>query len=70
MIKPASSARDLSGVFAVELRKQAHDDTPSQQRASRGLEDEDSGDLSTTTQEEIAPEEIPLEAHPKVSFFA
>jgi hypothetical protein len=76
MIKPSNAAPDLSGIFAVEFRKQARDEAPAHQRAARGLEDEESEDASSTVEEEGSPEEIALDLQspsslrPKVSFFA
>jgi len=42
MVKPLRPDVDLSGIFAVEFRKQTEDETyeSSQQQAARGLEDE------------------------------
>ena len=48
-VKPVQSAPDLAGVFAVEFRRQAQDDsyTSSQRKAARGLEDEErDGDVA------------------------
>ena len=64
MIKPSSP--DLSGAFAVEFRKQANGEAFSRQRAARGLEDEDSEDLSASA-DEAAPH---AQSHSQVSFFA
>lgn len=43
VVRPSRTNDDLSGVFSVEFRKQNQDETytPSHQKASRGLEDED-----------------------------
>ena len=41
-VRPAISAPDLPGIFAVEFRKQSRDDTADRrERAARGLEDEE-----------------------------
>lgn len=71
-IKPTSAVRDLSGVFAVELRKQAQDDAPEHQRAARGLEDEESEEVSASSEDEDSPDEIALDEQPQsnISFFA
>ena len=78
MVKPASSAPDLAGVFAIEFRGQDQQESysPSQQSAARGLEDEEpdqellvQGDEDTRenalfdSQQHAAPRN-------KVSFFA
>jgi hypothetical protein len=72
MIRKPLASTDLSGVFAVELRKQANDDAPAHQRAARGLEDEEAADVLSGPENEdtpggIAPDTQP---HTKVSFFA
>jgi hypothetical protein len=47
MVKPPAQAPDLAGVFAVELRKQDEEENYSgNQRASRGLEEEDERGLN------------------------
>jgi hypothetical protein len=65
MIRASSPAPDLSGVFAVELRKQAHDEAP-------GLEDEEADDASASAAGEGSPDEMAPDDQPhgKVSFFA
>ncbi len=78
MIKPSSSAPDLSGVFAVEFRGQQRDeaDSPGHQRASRGLEDEESEQEPLVEGDEESPENFSFDSqqksapHRKVSFFA
>ena len=76
MIRKSSSSPDLSGVFAVELRKQAHDDASADERDARGLEDEEAEDESASAEDESSSEEIVNEGDPqaasasKVSFFA
>jgi hypothetical protein len=75
MIK-SSPSPDLSGVFAVELRKQAHDEAPARQRAARGLEDEEEDDASSAAEGENSLQEIAVDRDPQagpastVSFFA
>jgi len=76
MVKPSSPSPDPSGVFGVEFRKQAHDEAPARQSVARGLEDEESEDAGSSTEDETSPEEIELELvspagpHSAVSFFA
>lgn len=72
MIKPSSPASDLSGVFAVELRKQAHEHAAGPESLARGLEDEEADDASTSAEDEGSPDDIEPDAQPhsKVSFFA
>ena len=77
MIKPTTSSPDLTGVFAIEFRGQ-QDQTYSRgnQRATRGLEDEESGDellaeVADQTIEEPTRNSEHQSASPrKVSFFA
>jgi hypothetical protein len=77
MIKPATSSPDLTGVFAIEFRGQ-QDETysPGNQRAARGLEDEESRDESQAEAADQAAEEPSLDSEHqpawprKVSFFA
>lgn len=67
---------DLSGVFAVELRKQAGDDAPQTKRAARGLEDEEADDAASNAESNSVPDQAAIDcdrlAAPsaKVSFFA
>jgi hypothetical protein len=76
-VKPLASIPDLSGVFAVEFRGQEQDESysSSNQRAARGLEDEEP-EASTAETDEQPVEEIAIEAdqqsepHRKVNFFA
>jgi hypothetical protein len=70
MIKPSSP--DLSGVFAVGFRKQANGAAFSRQRAALGLEDEDSEDISASTDNQGASDEAAprAQSHSQVSFFA
>ena len=76
-IKPPASSPDLTGVFAIEFRGQ-QDETysPGNQRAARGLEDEESGDESLVEAADQLVEELSLDsehqpASPrKVSLFA
>lgn len=78
MVKPSSSSRDLSGVFAIEFRSQSQDESysPSQKRAARGLEDEESEDESLVEENEQSRNETSRDsdwqATPRrqVSFFA
>ena len=72
MIRASSPAPDLSGVFAVELRKQAHDEAPAHEHVARGLEDEEADDASASAAGEGSPDEMAPDAQPhgKVSFFA
>jgi hypothetical protein len=66
MVKPTTSSPDLTGVFAIEFRGQQEETySPANQRAARGLEDEESGDESLAE-----PAEQPVEAPRKFSFFA
>jgi len=77
MIKPTISSPDLSGVFAIEFRGQ-QDETYSaaNQRTSRGLEDEESGDelLAEAADQPVEELSVDSEHQPaltrKVSFFA
>ena len=72
MIKPTSPSPDLSGVFAVEFRKQAHDDErPCHQRAARGLEGEEPDTPMSNAAQENPANDIAIEQpRSKVSFFA
>jgi hypothetical protein len=78
MVKPSSSSPDLSGVFAIEFRSQDQDESysPSQQRAARGLEDEESEDESLVEENEETRDAMSPESdwqatpHRQVSFFA
>jgi hypothetical protein len=76
MVKPLSSAPDLTGVFAVEFRGQEQEETysPSHQRAARGLEDEESESFVETTEEPFEEKSFdgdrPTQSSGKVSFFA
>ncbi len=78
MVKPSSSSRDLSGVFAIEFRSQDQDESysPSQQRAARGLEDEESEGEALVEGDERTGDELSLDSdrqvtpHRQVSFFA
>ncbi len=77
MVKPLVSSPDLTGVFAIEFRGQ-EDETysSSNQRAARGLEDEESDDelLAETGNQPV--DELSLGSEQqrsslaKVSFFA
>ncbi len=76
MVKPSRTDVDLTGVFAVEFRKQPEDATYSsnQQRVARGLEDEAAPDEdlqedpgSDTASGSSFP---PVTAVGKISFFA
>jgi hypothetical protein len=78
MVKPSSPSRDLSGVFAIEFRSQDQDESysTSQQRATRGLEDEGSEDEALVEENEQTGDEMSLDSdwqampHRQVSFFA
>lgn len=72
MIRTSSPAPDLAGVFAVELRKQAHQDAPPHQRVARGLEDEEADAHSADADDESSSGETAPDAQPhsRVSFFA
>jgi hypothetical protein len=66
-VSRSSSAPDLTGVFAVEFRGQNQDDSYSpSQKASRGLEDENS-DNDTLDAESGGNTDAPL---PQISYFA
>ena len=61
-VRPVRASSDLSGVFAVEFRRQDGSDSETlPRRASRGLEDED--DL-------VDPDAAEPRSESKVSFFA
>jgi hypothetical protein len=79
MVKPLRGDVDLSGVFAIEFRKQADDATysSSQRRIARGLEDEasDEDDLLDEVGEAESKTAVdstfaPTNALNKISFFA
>jgi hypothetical protein len=72
MIRTSSPAPDLAGVFAVELRKQAHEDAPPHQRVARGLEDEEADAASVSAEDESSFDDTAPDAQPhsRVSFFA
>jgi len=71
MIKPTSPSPDLSGVFAVEFRKQADDEKAGHQRAARGLEDEEPDATVSNAAEENAANDIAIEKpRSQVSYFA
>ena len=68
MVRPSSSARDLTGVFAVEFSEQPGDDSYAMNgRASRGLEDENAED---ETPHEAADSEQTEGQTGTMSFFA
>ena len=75
--RPASAKPDLAGVFAAEFRGQERDESysSSNQRASRGLEDEDTEE-SSEAEEEPARAEVVINSDQrsgttrKISFFA
>jgi hypothetical protein len=81
MVKPSRSNGDLSAVFAVEFRKRTNEETYSsnQQKAARGLEDEE---LEDNLQDEAFEEDAAAESASsagshalksganKISFFA
>jgi hypothetical protein len=75
MIK-SSPSPDLSGVFAVELRKQGHDEAPEQRRAARGLEDEEADDSPSVVEDGDPVEDTDADRDSqagtasRVSFFA
>ena len=77
IIKPTAASPDLTGIFAIEFRGQQDEAYSSgNQRAARGLEDEESGDESPAEPANQAEEELSRDsehqpASPrKVSFFA
>ncbi len=70
MVNPSAAAPDLSRVFEAEYLGQSADDayTPSQKKASRGLEEEDEDAELVEELEESVPYAMVPTA--KVSFFA
>ncbi len=70
MVKPSAAAPDLSRVFEAEYLGQSADDTytPSQKKASQGLEEEDDDAELVDEPEESASHVMVPTA--KVSFFA
>lgn len=71
MVNRFRSADDLSAVFSVEFRKQEQDETytPSHQKASRGLEDEDE-DTLIDGEETYSAGSGMMSGGSKISFFA
>ncbi len=74
MVKPSTTGRDLSGVFAVEFREQDQEEAYSRSHpaAARGLEDEETDDVAEqeSLTQESSSDDPHTGIHPKVSFFA
>lgn len=71
MVRSQSAAPDLAGVFRVEFqREQDERYTPSQQKASRGLEDEDNeiedGELEFDDELEMSAEDGAEDMYPRM----